>query len=665
MDSNVNAALVSIIMPVYNSALYIRQAIDSIVNQSYSEWELICIDDGSVDDSVAIVRSFDDPRIRLVVLDKNGGVAAARNKGLSLANGSWIAFLDSDDIAHRERLERQVRYMLQHPEAAAVFTRVRLVDVYGNPHGSWPDDEKTLSSADIHRLLPYRNCLAQPSAMIRADVLGKFAYRVEYHDSEDWALWLELTAAGHTLHKLDETLVDYRIRPSSETARSNASPFKKLIRFRSTYIRIAGKNNPLDPHIPILRSERRKERASLLLDTVLRQPVRLAIKLFRANPIALCFQLLRLTLFLRKHTTSHYFFFPFHHIGGAEKVHLAVVNETIDKPVVLFTKKSDAFGYKAEFEEKAHCLDIWRLCWNPVFKTLAAAIILRHINRLKNKTAIGANSQFYYEMLALQKTANDSNRWGDLVHAFVHPEERGSEHWALPVVGRLHFRIIIGERTRIDLQQQYEKNRIPSELLDRIFLIHNYVSPIDSRLPNEHSAPKIIYIGRGTPEKRVHLIGQIAQALQEYFPGLTIQALGDVQRGMPQEYYRYLVFCGVIPREEEVYRNLNNSDFLLLTSQREGMPMAVAEAMMCGTIPLACAVGNIPFILRDGHNGWLLPADDDALIVQKATSIIVDCWNNKALFNDIRLHATKDAIEHFSYATFHQRWQELLYPSRA
>src|SRR6187402_1358652 len=113
-------ALVSIIMPSYNSAAFIAQSIDSVRTQTHANWELIMVDDCSTDNTVEIVREFTaDERIKLYVLDKNSGAGIARNTAVSKAQGTYIAFLDSDDLWKPEKLQRQLQFMSEHNQPFA------------------------------------------------------------------------------------------------------------------------------------------------------------------------------------------------------------------------------------------------------------------------------------------------------------------------------------------------------------------------------------------------------------------------------------------------------------------------------------------------------------------------------------------------------------------
>ena len=114
--SGANSQLISIITPLYNAEAFIAETIQSVLNQTYTNWEQIIVDDASTDESLAIARSYaeKDKRFRIESLSENKGAAFCRNHATELANGSYIAFLDSDDLWHSEKLERQLQFMKQH-----------------------------------------------------------------------------------------------------------------------------------------------------------------------------------------------------------------------------------------------------------------------------------------------------------------------------------------------------------------------------------------------------------------------------------------------------------------------------------------------------------------------------------------------------------------------
>ena len=120
--------IVSVVMPAYNVELYVEEAVRSILNQTFCDFEFIIVDDGSTDRTPEILRSFTDPRIRLLFNEKNEGNYPARNRGCRLARGKYIAVMDADDVALPERLEKQVRFMEGNPDVLACGTAYRLMD---------------------------------------------------------------------------------------------------------------------------------------------------------------------------------------------------------------------------------------------------------------------------------------------------------------------------------------------------------------------------------------------------------------------------------------------------------------------------------------------------------------------------------------------------------
>lgn len=654
-----SAPLVSVVIPVFNSSYYIRETLTSILNQSYTDWELLCVDDGSTDDSAAIILSFQDERIRYIKNEKNSGIAFSRNRGIQEASGQYIAFIDSDDVAHPERFEKQVAFLQNHPEVDVLFTRIRQIDVYGNPYGSWKEDEENLTEESISASLPHFNCLAQPSAMGKREVFLQFPYRSEYKDSEDYALWLELLTAGKRLAKLDEALTDYRIRPTSETQRSIKDPIAKDIRFRETFCQLMRGNRMATVIISTQEKIIRAQKRSALKERYFKKPLRAVLKIIRANPLALAIQLIQLYFFLEKNKNKKYaYFFPFYHIGGAEKVHLSIVDTFgASDNIVFFTKTSGEAGYLNEFKAKATCIDIGKLAWYPVFKKITGRMIVKFINQSKVETALSSNSIFFYENVS---GFHSNIRCIDLMHAFVHPEESGPEKWSLPVISRLDQRIIIGEKTRKDFVDLYKRNKIDSHFLDRIELIRNFIRIPEK--PHIHSTGNIrlIYIGRGTPEKRVNLAASISKKARQSPNIGRITMLGDIEYAIADELKEACSFKGIVRDESQVLSMLLEHDILLLTSSREGMPMAVAEAMACGVVPIVTAVGDLPNIIDNGVNGFLLPVENEGLIVQNAISIIQNLASNHDERNRIAESARATAIALFGEDKFRILWKKTI-----
>ncbi len=203
---------ISVIMPAYNAEAYIGEAIDSILAQTFSDFELLVIDDGSSDSTPEIIESYSDPRVRLVRNPHNMGVARTLNHGLDLAVGEYIARMDADDIALPERFARQVAFMDAHPEVAVCACAISF---FGASRGT-----RFFSTlpGQLKVDLLFGNCFAHPTVMLRAALFGREGYRYDpsFSRMEDFDLWCRV-AEKHALAAIPEILLSYRIHPNQIT----------------------------------------------------------------------------------------------------------------------------------------------------------------------------------------------------------------------------------------------------------------------------------------------------------------------------------------------------------------------------------------------------------------------------------------------------------------
>ena len=207
--------LVSIILTLYNGEKFIRETIESALAQTYTDWELIVVDDASTDGSAGVVSSFDDPRIRVVSLAENGQLCNAHIVGDGEAKGKYMAVLDKDDLWEPDKLEKQVAYLEEHPDTGACFTMMSFIDENGQPKED-PVLQSVFTAPNrsraewIHELLTTGNHLCHPSAMVRMDALKEAGdYRMLYLQVQDYDLWLRI-ALKHNIHVIQEPLVRYR-----------------------------------------------------------------------------------------------------------------------------------------------------------------------------------------------------------------------------------------------------------------------------------------------------------------------------------------------------------------------------------------------------------------------------------------------------------------------
>ena len=195
--------LVSIIMPSYNTAQYITETIQSVINQTYQNWELIIVDDCSTDDTDIVVGRIKDPRIKYIKNEKNSGAAISRNRALRTANGRWVAFLDSDDLWKPEKLERQIRFMLKK-KCYFSYTNYEEIDSDGNRMNVIVTGPKVITKTEMFNYC-WPGCL---TVMYDRKKIGLIQIE-DIKKNNDYAMWLKVCRKADC-YLLDEILGPYR-----------------------------------------------------------------------------------------------------------------------------------------------------------------------------------------------------------------------------------------------------------------------------------------------------------------------------------------------------------------------------------------------------------------------------------------------------------------------
>jgi glycosyltransferase involved in cell wall biosynthesis len=242
-----NSPLVSVLMPAYNSELYIAEAIQSILNQTYQNIELIIFDDGSSDKTRQVIQGFTDPRITKVLSDQNFGVVKARNEMIDRATGQYIALMDADDIADPARLEKQVEIL----EADKCDLCGSAQWVLNEGTGQVKKSKDKFSDADLLALLSVYCGLCNSAMTGRAEIFKRFKYDTSILTSEDYYLWVQMAAAGFRFLNLPERLITYRRYPA-QTSSVHLEKFKiTTIEVQKKYLELLGFSPNYYPrHLP-------------------------------------------------------------------------------------------------------------------------------------------------------------------------------------------------------------------------------------------------------------------------------------------------------------------------------------------------------------------------------------------------------------------------------
>jgi GT2 family glycosyltransferase len=208
---------ISVVMPVYNAGRFLAPALDSVLAQTFFDFELIAIDDGSTDDSGKVLADFAarDPRVR-IFSQENQGIVATLNRALALARAPLVARMDADDICRADRFAKQLAYMQHHPEIAAISGAMDVIDESGTYLRT--DAFPTLPDAIDSELL-HRNCVCHPAVMARTEVLRSLGgYRRSVQYAEDYDLWLRISEVGRVAN-LPDVLLSHRVHAKKTSDR--------------------------------------------------------------------------------------------------------------------------------------------------------------------------------------------------------------------------------------------------------------------------------------------------------------------------------------------------------------------------------------------------------------------------------------------------------------
>jgi glycosyltransferase involved in cell wall biosynthesis len=225
-----NIPLISVVVPVHNGAQWLGQTLDSLFAQTYPHFEIVLIDDASTDNLDKVLASFRDARLQVVHLKKNVGVSAARNLGIGMAKGSYIAFCDADDLCQPQRFERQLAFLEQHPETGLCGSAFTCFDTQDRETVKNP-----VSDEEIRKTLMWGNCFGLSTIMARGGILKVTRFDETLNVAEDYDLWMRLADSGVRLANLTESLIRYRLHPQQASRHKGAKLDQVTRKIRSLY----------------------------------------------------------------------------------------------------------------------------------------------------------------------------------------------------------------------------------------------------------------------------------------------------------------------------------------------------------------------------------------------------------------------------------------------
>jgi glycosyltransferase involved in cell wall biosynthesis len=221
---------ISVVIPVHNGARWLGETLQSLYAQTEPDFEIVVVDDASTDQLHDVLTQYADSRLRVVHLNPNVGVSAARNRGIDMARGPYIAFCDADDLCHQQRLALQLDFLEHHPEIALCGSAFTCFDTQDRETVSHPPQNPAICKA-----LMQGNCFGLSTVMARAEHLKRCQFDPALSAAEDYDLWTRLVATGASVANLPQSLVSYRLHPQQASRHKGAQLDQTTRRVRALY----------------------------------------------------------------------------------------------------------------------------------------------------------------------------------------------------------------------------------------------------------------------------------------------------------------------------------------------------------------------------------------------------------------------------------------------
>ena len=625
--------LVSVVMSVRNGEKYVSDAVESILNQSLQDFEFIIIDDDSTDRTAEILDTYSDSRIIRVKNEKNIKLAASLNKGIVIAQGEFIARMDADDISLPHRLSTQVAYLRENPGVTAVFTRIHLFSENGRSR-RWIEDEVNLTSDQIRATLPYSNCLAHPTLLIRAQVCKKYLYDEDLSRSQDWDLWLRLISDNHLLAKIDQSLLRYRVHELSETRKSHNTTGlnKKIFDVRNQFLL---KQAKLEKWGEIERQVFHNHLIFLISAFSLAELISLYPACFRIRPTHSVF--LELVIIIRKINE-----------GGAERVVTTWANEFVQRgqKVTILTDEKEAsndyplleqVGRVAIHEKKTYFEDFSKF----VEKNQAETYIIND-----DYSVLCYKKMILLKLLGKQVIVANHGVW----YIPAHPNNRWMDSWSSRVS-------IFRSMDAVVCLSLFDKAYWNWAGLKNVVYIHNpppFQANAEGRAALENTL--IIWIGRFSKEKQPELMIEIFAQVKKKMPSAKLCMLGHgallepcIEKAKRLGLSSSIAFPGFV---KDVQNYLQDASVHCITSEYEGFPMSWLEAKAYGIPTVAFRLSNLEMASSPGS--ILVKKYDVDIFAENVTLLLNDPMARKKVGEEAFL-----SFAEFSRERAFNRWDSL------
>lgn len=661
---------ISVVMSVYNGKKYLKEAIESILNQTFKDFEFIIINDGSTDKTERIIKNYNDLRIKLINNKKNIGLTKSLNKGLRIAKGKYIVRQDADDVSLPRRLEKQINVLEGDKNLGMVASWIKLIDEEGKYLGSWPADRANNSPEEIYYTLNFENCLGHSSTVFRKKIIAALGgYNELYRKSQDYELWQRLSKVTK-IKKLKKTLV-LRRKHKNNTSVLEHQRLEKIIFIRNmkknlgegtkgfNLFLIKDRFDRSDPNfdykIKIFKKVNQKiiDSAPVFLDekklkkcvhkrTSGERRIKSFIKNFlRYINFFLFWIIEKEKLKITKKRKNILFVVPYIMAGGAERIFLNIA------------KGLDKKKYSCHIVATKPSNKEWLNEFQTVFKNVIVSgesvineimsykLLSKLVDELKIDIYLTSNSVPGYNFLPQLKEKYENVKTVDILHAEESTGAADQYIWTTPFLDR---RICISRRLKKHMRKEYQEHSIGEYYLTRLRIIRNGIDTekfrpkisqrgrFRSKYEIKSTERIITYLGRFSKEKNPFLFIDIAKSILDLAPEQKLRFVmagdGPKFKQAKKRINRYgikkhFLLPGTINNVPEL---LEDSYLLLITSKREGTPVTIMESMAKGVPVVSTNVGAISEIIENGVNGILISGYDNlkSIFAHEITRLLND-----------------------------------------
>ncbi|HET6991258.1 MAG TPA: glycosyltransferase, partial [Bacteroidia bacterium] len=429
---------------------------------------------------------------------------ASLNKGINLARGKYIARMDADDLALPDRLKKQVERMETDPGIAVLATQVELINEDGDVTGNWSTDVETKSESEIRFMMMRTNCIAHPSIMMRKEIAQQFLYNEKQKGAEDWDLWMRILASGKRIAKIPEVLLQYRVHPVSTMgiSKANETLEKRLMRVKWKFIWGQFLKFKINGFYFGVKFSYNKNLARNIVFNKLPHWGRDIKRFLTSPPWKVISEGRNFKKVIGSYSGRHFFVFPYMHVGGAEKVHAAIVASiSSEKPIVIFSGFSDNKKFLNRFQTSAIVLDAAHYVNYPLTRKKAQWVLAEKINAAKNSVFFGSNAGLFYDLIP---ALDPGVKIIDLIHAFKYQPGANLAHLKLlPLASRIDTRIFVSGVARDEFSKFEFHNNIPKRLRECLKLMINGIATSEEAIKELHFPANILFVGRDSEEKRL------------------------------------------------------------------------------------------------------------------------------------------------------------------